>query len=81
VSKVSHARVSGRVKRVPLTEYHVVPNGNRWDVERADAFNGSFAYDVNTAIGLAIAGAQRDLHNGMDVMVNGVRSGAGRALP
>jgi hypothetical protein len=63
------ARVKGRVKRLPLTEYHVVPNGNRWDVERDDAFNGSFAYDVNTAIGLAIAGAQRDLHNGLDVMV------------
>jgi hypothetical protein len=37
--------------------------------ERDDAFIGSFAFDVNTAIGLAIAGAQRDLHNGPDVMV------------
>ncbi len=32
-------------------EYHIVPNGRRWDVERDDSFIGSFAYDVNTAIG------------------------------
>lgn len=63
------ARVKGHVKRLPLTEYHVVPNGDRWDVERDDAFSGSFAYDVNTAISLAIAGAQPDLHNDLDVMV------------
>jgi hypothetical protein len=50
-------------------EYHVVPNGKRWDVERDDAFTGSFALEVNTAIGLAIAAAQRDQHNGLDVMV------------
>ena len=62
-------RQKGRIKRLLLTEYHVVLNGNRWDVERDDAFIGSFAYDVNTAIGLAIAGAQRDWHNGLDVMV------------
>jgi hypothetical protein len=34
-----------------------------------DAFIGSFAYDVNTAIGLATAAAHRDRHNGLDVMV------------
>jgi hypothetical protein len=62
-------RHKGAVKRIPLTEYHVVPNGQRWDVERDDAFIGSFAYDVNTAIGLATAAAQRDQHNGLDVMV------------
>ena len=57
------------VQRLPLVEYHVVPNGKRWDVERDDAFSGSFAYEVNTAIGLAISAAQRDQHNGSDVMV------------
>lgn len=67
--KTVTARRTGTVKRLPLTEYHVVPNGKRWDVERDDAFTGSFAYDVNTAIGLAIAGAQRDQHNGLEVMV------------
>jgi hypothetical protein len=50
-------------------EYHVVPNGKRWDVERDDTFTGSFAYDVHTAVGLATAAAQRDQHNGIDVMV------------
>ena len=68
----------GTVARALTVEYHVVPNGRRWDVERDDAFNSSFAYDVNTAIGLAIAGAQRGLHNGRDVMV---RAGAERELP
>jgi hypothetical protein len=52
-----------------MVEYHVVPNGKRWDVECDDAFTGSFAHDVNTAIGLTTAAAQRDLHNGLDVMV------------
>jgi hypothetical protein len=46
------------VKRIPLTGYHVVPKGKRWDVERDDAFIGSFANDLSAAIGLAIAGAQ-----------------------
>jgi hypothetical protein len=57
MSRAKQTRVKGRVKRIPLTEYHVVPNGKRWDVERDDAFNGSFAYDMNTAIGFAITGA------------------------
>ena len=57
------------VQAIPLVEYHVVPNGQRWDVERDDMFIGSFAYDVHTAIGLATAAAQRDHHNGTEVMV------------
>ena len=57
------------VPRPAPVEYHVVPNGKRWDVERDDTFIGSFAYDVHTAIGLATAAAQRDHHNGLDVMV------------
>jgi hypothetical protein len=63
--------VSAKAKSpaVPLVEYHVVPNGRRWDVERDDAFIGSFSYDVHTAIGLATAAAQRDFHDGLDVMV------------
>ena len=56
-------------QRISLVEYHVIPNGKRWDVERDDMFTGSFAYEVNTAIGIATAAAQRDHHNGLDVMV------------
>jgi hypothetical protein len=41
----------------------------RWDVERNYTFIGSFAYQVNTAIGLATSAAQRDQQNGLDVMV------------
>lgn len=36
-----------------VVEYHVVPNGRRWDIERDDTFTGQFAYEVNTAIALA----------------------------
>ena len=61
--------LTSTVQRVPLVEYHVVPNGKRWDVERDDMFTGAFAYEVNTAVGLATAAAQRDRHNGLDVMV------------
>ena len=68
-AKIPARKRKGTVARALTVEYHVVPNGRRWDVERDDAFFGSFAFDVNTAIGLAIAGAQRDLHNGLDVMV------------
>jgi hypothetical protein len=62
-------RQTGKVARAAIVEYHVVPNGKRWDVERDDAFIGSFAYQVNNAIGLAIASAQRDHQQGLDVMV------------
>jgi hypothetical protein len=69
VGKVHYLRVTGHIHRLPLVEYHAVPYGNRCAVERDDAFSGSFAYDLNTATGLAIANAQRDLHNGLNVMV------------
>ena len=52
-----------------VREYHVIPNGKRWDIERDHAFTGSFAYEVHTAIGLATAEAQRDLHNGLEAVV------------
>jgi hypothetical protein len=61
-------RLEGKVRRLSITEYHVVPNGKRWDVERDDAFVGSFAYEVNIAIDWAVSAAQRD-HKGLDVMV------------
>ncbi len=69
MAKRNHARHSGKlaVKRIPLVEYHVVPNGKRWDVERDDAFTGSFAYDMHTAIGIATSEAQRDQSKGLDV--------------
>jgi hypothetical protein len=63
------ARQTDNVERVPLVEYHVVPHGEHWHVERDYAFIGSVAYDVNGAIGLAISAAQRDQNEGNDVMV------------
>ena len=51
-------RQQGYVQRALLTEYHVVPNGKRWDVERDDMFTGFF-YDMNAALGLAISATQR----------------------
>ncbi len=62
-------RRTGKVARSIVVEFHVVPNGKRWDVERDDAFTGQFAYEVNTAIGLATAAAQRDQHNGAEASV------------
>jgi hypothetical protein len=52
-----------------VREYHVVPNGKRWDIERDHVFTGSFAYEVHTAIGLATTEAQRDTHSGLDATV------------
>jgi hypothetical protein len=52
-----------------VREYRVVPNGKRWDVERDHVFTGSFAYEVHTAIGLATAEAQRDVHIGIEAVV------------
>ncbi|HUS10955.1 MAG TPA: hypothetical protein VMZ30_10850 [Pyrinomonadaceae bacterium] len=60
---------NGTEQRIPVVEFHVVPNGDRWDIERDDTFTGTFAYSVHVAIGLAVAAAQNDYHNGEDVMV------------
>lgn len=60
---------NGTQQTFPLIEYHVIPHGERWDIERDDEFTGSFAYDLHTAIGLAIAAATRDHHRGDEVMV------------
>lgn len=64
---------SGSRKSKPKTskkiEYHVVPEGRRWNVERDEASTGQFAFEVNTAIGIAIHEAQRDHHNGLDATV------------
>jgi hypothetical protein len=54
---------------LPVVDYHVVPNGSRWDIERDTTFTGAFAYEVNTAIGLATSAALRDRHNGLDASV------------
>jgi len=59
---------NGTSQRITV-EYHVIPNGDRWDVERNDAFTGQFACEVNTAIGLATASAQRDQNNGANASV------------
>jgi hypothetical protein len=54
---------------LPVVDYHVVPNGTRWEIERDATFTGAFAYEVNTAIGLATSAALRDRHNGLDASV------------
>ena len=56
--------------RPPIREYHVVPNGRRWDVHRLNAFIGAFAYDRDTAIGMATAEAKRDTAYGMYAVVS-----------
>jgi hypothetical protein len=53
-----------------MIEYHVVPNGNRWDVERDGTFTGAFAHEVNTAIGIATAAAQSEQPDGVSVIVS-----------
>jgi hypothetical protein len=65
---LARKKTAGTGKAI-VREYRVVPNGNRWDVERDHAFIGSFAYEVHTAIGSATAEAQRDAHNGIDATV------------
>jgi hypothetical protein len=67
---MANDRANGRtVRRLPVVDYHVVPNGSRWDIERDATFTGAFAYEVNTAIGLATSAALRDRHNGLDASV------------
>ena len=66
---LSTKRQTGKVAQNTLVEFHIVPNGKRWDVERDDSFTGSFAYEVNTAVGLAISAAHRVHDEGVDVMV------------
>jgi hypothetical protein len=53
-----------------MIENHVVPNGKRWDVERDGTFTGAFAHEVNTAIGVATAAAQREQHDGVSFIVS-----------
>ena len=53
-----------RASKSPKRDYRVVPHGERWDVERDGKATGSFAYDVNTAVGMATAQAQRDVRGG-----------------
>ena len=67
-SKLRDTR-NGARQRLPVIEYHVVPVGERWNVERDDCVIGSFAYNEHAAIGLAVSAAQREKHNGLDVMV------------
>jgi Uncharacterized protein conserved in bacteria (DUF2188) len=50
-------------------EYHIVPDGDGWIVERGDEVTGLFSYSRQEAITLALPSALRDIHNGLDVMV------------
>jgi hypothetical protein len=52
-------------------EYHVVWNPTRrsWDVERDGGRSGQFAYDRDTAIGLAVREARNEASQGLDVVV------------
>lgn len=60
---------NGTEQQVALREYHVIPEGDGWVVERDEAVTGLFAHDLHAAVAQAVACAQRDQHNGLDVMV------------
>jgi len=52
-------------------EYRVVWNGRRktWDIKHGAGYTGAFSRDKSTAIGLAVHDAQREAHQGLDVVV------------
>ena len=50
-------------------EYHIVPNGDRWDVERDAAFLATVVDSLPMAISVAVAAAHRDLQGGASAMV------------
>jgi hypothetical protein len=50
-------------------EYHVVPHGSRWEVERNASFVGITADSVQAAVEEAIRLAMGDHHRGMDATV------------
>ncbi len=51
-------------------EYRVVPHGERWNVQCDGKATGSFAHDVNSAISLATAQAERDFRSGISASVS-----------
>lgn len=55
--------------KAQIREYHVIPEDDGWVVERDEALTGLFAHDQHVAIAQAVAAAQRDHHNGLDVIV------------
>ena len=50
-------------------EYHIVPNGDRWDVERDATFLATVVDSLATAISVAVVAAHRDLQAGASAMV------------
>jgi hypothetical protein len=50
-------------------EYHIVPNGDRWDVERDSTFLATVVVSLPAAIAVAVEAAHRDLQNGAQAMV------------
>jgi hypothetical protein len=50
-------------------DYHVVPNGERWDVLRDGAFLATIVGDLHAAIGHAVAAAQREQQGGKKASV------------
>ncbi len=52
-----------------IREYHVIPEEDGWVVERDEALTGLFAHDLEAAVAQAVRAAERDHHNGLDVMV------------
>jgi hypothetical protein len=51
-------------------EYRVVPHGERWNVQCDGKATDSFADNVDSAIGLATAKAERDIRSGMSASVS-----------
>ena len=64
---------NGTVQKLPRKghdrEYHIIPEDDGWVVERDEAVTGLFAYELEAAIAQAVKAAERDHHNGLDVMV------------
>jgi hypothetical protein len=59
-----------RASKTRKREYRIVPHGERWNVECDGKATGWFAEDVNSAIGLATAHAERDFRNGISASVS-----------
>jgi len=49
--------------------YHITPNGERWDILRNGVFIGTIPHNMGAAIEHAITAAQRDHQVGIDADV------------
>jgi hypothetical protein len=57
------------IKPLDGIHYHIVPNGDRWDVLRDGAFIATIVSDLYTAVEHAVAAAQREHQGGKETSV------------